>query len=148
MRAKVAELCNGHPFEQRFIDLDDTQLAVLYRLSMDYEFQKKKETHEMIEMINNAWVKNFKNLFDDLRFFVNPEMYNKINELTDMVKNREVINEDNFEQEWEKMLSQIPKAMTIEYESDSNETNVAGDIDIENYVAGFIPYHQKKKGGL
>jgi hypothetical protein len=147
MRAKIASFCHAHPFEERFMNLDDTQLTVLYGYVLEEEKNKQKDLFDIIQAVNNAWVKNFKQLFDDLNFFVNPEIYQEISKIKETAELRAVINEENFEEEWEQMLNFLPSELKVQYAGEEKDLNIHNKVDIDSYMAGFVPYQGRKRGG-
>lgn len=141
IRAKLAKRMNTHPFDPRIMELDDAQLGVVfYQIREDERFEQKKIT-EMIKVVNEAWVNNFKNLFDELKLYVNPTMFQKIMEMQKLDLDKQEINEENFEEKWSEIKAMIPE--TFVADQGENVEVTLPEVD-DAVFAGWVPYQTKK----
>ena len=80
MRSTIAKRMNTHALDDRLVTLLPEQLMTLFMDAKEQETEDIKRVADWVKLINDAWVQNFSNLFEDLKVFVNPELFQKIQE--------------------------------------------------------------------
>jgi hypothetical protein len=149
IRAKIASRSGGHALEKRFLDLDITQLYVLYAQALAEEAEERKEKMQLVKSVNDAWVDNFSSWFRDLRLFVNPDIHFKLQELEKLEIERKEITAEEFPNEWAKILKAIPNTYVV---SDQKQESIGYlpivDSDTEEMIAGWVPspYFKRNDG--
>jgi hypothetical protein len=143
MRSKVASHYGGHAFEKRYLDLDPIRLSILYKQAKVEENEKKDWTLELVKTLNEAWTNKFKNWFELLQVYTNPKLFVAMEDEKEMQQYRDEISEDNFMDEWEKMMQIIPEEMIVD-ESDApgKELQVPKiDEETEKLIIGWVTNH-------
>lgn len=144
MRAKVAKNSYGHALEERFLKLSETELYLLYMQAKKEEEEERAEKYEIIKTINTAWTKKFDNYFEMLQLFSNPKMYKHKQDLKELDELKVEVDEENFLDEWEKMMKTIPEEYVVE-EATSNieELMNSKDPEIDDVISGWVENSRK-----
>lgn len=143
MRAKVAKNAGGHALEKRFLDLDEIQLALLYTQAVNEENEEKKEHFETIKILNEAWTKKFDNHFETLQVFSNIELYKKKLEMKKTQEYAEEISEDNFLEEWDKIMAVIPEEYVVDEPDAMENLSTVNDPEFDDLVTGWVQNSKK-----
>ena len=145
MRARVAKSCNTHALDPTITSLSLSQLSLLYKQTMQEEKEESEEKYSLIKELNNFWAKNFGTLFENLEFFVNPKMYQRLEELKELEVYREEVKPEDFEEEWDKMMEILPDAYEVQDVESRNPLDDLPEMDLEeDILAGWV---SKEEGG-
>ena len=103
------------------------------------EEEEKRDKFELIKTLNEAWTKKFDNHFEMLQVFTNVEMYKHMKEMDKVKGLREEINEDNFLDEWESLMSVIPETYIVdEGPSVLDQMISKADPELEEMLTGWV----------
>lgn len=147
MRSKIASRAKGHSLEKRFLDLDLTQLTLLYNQALKEEKEESEEKFNLINAVNKVWMKNFEVLSENMQVFINPKMYKQVQEYKELMKHREELNEDNFEEEWAKLMEVVPEEYIVEEPTRDYSDLPKIDDDIDEMISGWVSSRQSMKDG-
>lgn len=143
MRAKVASRSKGHVFEKRFMDLKGFKLAIAYKQAVREEELEMKDTLAL----NEAWSKKIDNLFESLFMFVNPKVYQGVQEARELKTLEKEITVEEFPVMWDELMQVIPDEIIVDdIVADPLSMIPKADPEIEEYITGFAPYKPRKEG--
>lgn len=140
MRAEIAGYFkNGHPFSDDYTSLSEMQTYILYRYVTDQKKESKLSVLKLIRDVMDVTFKQFNNFFETTWLFINPKAFEKVQEWkktqekikTDKENGVTQIDEDNFSEEWEKMLQIIPEQIVVEESSHAHDLLVKERKDPE-----------------
>lgn len=147
MRAKVAQRAKGHVFEERFMNLSGLQLIIAYRQAVKEE---QKEFETLGETLQ-ATFKRFDRYFEDLNIYTNPKLWMEMQKEQELKVMRDEVNENNFDEEWAKVMSFAPATvMAVEEKPDIKNSSLPKlDPKAQEILTGFLPKtkRQPKEGG-
>lgn len=143
MRSKVARSSGGHAFEDRFLNLSELQLVILYNDISREEEKEKTEKMELVKMMNELWSNKFNGLFEVLRFFVNPQMYKAVKEMEEIKHLEKEVSVENFSEEWEKMMEMIPTEYIVDDRPVDLESVSEHDPEFEELLTGWLEVSKK-----
>ena len=115
--------------------MNDIQLMIAFKQAHIDETQELEEKADFII----RFMEFLKNRFDNLNMFTNPEMYQRWIEMKDIMKHREDINEENFQEVWDEVMEEFPAAFVVEEpEPDDSQAFPSFTPDIEQHIAGIM----------
>lgn len=123
MRSAVARFWGGHPFEEKYLNLEPEQLFIL---DMDARMQRKAAIEDQVDLYNKV-LNRFDTTFDNVGRMIavvsNPEVYSKFKELEEMQQNREELTAEQAAEEMERMLAEgiIPEEINLVLPGDIQE---------------------------
>lgn len=143
MRAKVASKMNTHAFDDRVMELLPEQLFTLYLQYNEEDKQQRHQELDLLKTLNKVWSEHLTNLFDELKLFVNPDMFKRLLELKKTKIHREEINEENFAEIWSEIAQMIPSEY-VEQSADVISADLPSvDEETDRILAGWVPYTPK-----
>lgn len=147
MRAKIASRAKGHALEERFLDLDLTQITLLYHQAMKEEKEENEEKFEIINAVNKVWFKHLNTLFTNLQIFTNPKLFKALEDEKKLNVYREDLNEDNFMEEWDKLMDVVPEEFIVDDYKQEKLILPEIDDDVEELIAGWVSQGKQRKVG-
>lgn len=146
MRARVAKSAGGHALEKRFLDLSELELSLLYMQAVKEENEKRQDTVDLVKVVNEAWTKKFDYYFDMVQLFSNPKLFKQKEELKKSKEFQKDINEDNFLEEWDKIMQVIPEQYVVEEPDPMKNVPQIEDPEFDELVAGWVENNKYTKG--
>ena len=121
-------------------------MVVLYRHAIEEERKEANGKVEFTKAVFEAVTEQFSAFFDELKLFVNPQMFQQLRELRQLAEHRDEISEENFPVEWERIKSIIPEELVID-NSPIFMGNVFPEVSpTDNEIfSGWVPYSESKE---
>lgn len=144
MRAKVAKSSYTHALDKDLLALNELELSLLYMQAVRQEEEEKEEKYGLINKLNEIWSNKFDNHFKALQIFIDIDMYKRLQELKDIEVHREEVDEENFLEEWDKMMKVIPEEYIVE-ENEVFEDLKSMDDELGELLTGWVETSLKYK---
>lgn len=131
MRSVVAQFWGGHPFEEKYLNLAQEQLFVLYLDALKSTKKITKEQFETYKAVIKALDQSIDNSARMVSLITDGERYKAFVEAENLEKFRNEIPDEQFQEEFNTMMDQgiIPEFLNIEFEGDDVE-----EVQEENLV--------------
>lgn len=150
MRADIAKVFGGHPYEKKYMDLSDMQLFILFQYIMEERKKDIKRQNLLVKEILDVTFKQFKNFFNEVLLFINHKMFkNKLEyeeRLQHQKENPTDLTPENFEDIWKELENSIPMEYIVE-NLDPNESLFTRnqDPELDDLITGWLEKSSKAR---
>ena len=123
--------------------MSNLQVALSFGFLRNEENRKRLQDYEALK----AMLKRIEQLFEISNIFTNPKAFQYIQEQKALEKVREELPPEEFDNIWKDLMeSGVPEVMVMEEVTSEGNQLPHFNKDLQDLVAGFIPFNDRKDG--